>query len=467
MALLRRAPVTARRDPPRLVTSGAADARLRRKLGNASGLIRRSLGVLGVPRDKTIKPILVRRMQHLLRRRHRSLLLRGALQPAPPRAPFVHIAKPVKRRMRSKHRVLIFRGRFVPTVARIQVSIVRSRRTRMLLGKHSPLILRAPTTPTAFVTAETLKHIYLRSIARLGRTRARLTRNQALVLRDPGAVGVPRAKTIKGIYLHGVGRSVQLARKRRHRALLLRGRLPVAIPFGRVFLGPVDRTVAGKRRPRRFVLILRSRGGTAGAGVTQKTVKAIYVHSTSVLRRRRRVVLQRAPLAPTPRAGRIILHPLRRSSSGKLRRHRPLLLRGRFEVVRKTIKPILLRRARARLVGRHDPQILRAPVRVGLRRHRPIVVRARPSRRRRLWRHKPLILRSRGGVAAGTVFRKACVAIAVRALSLIGIAVRPLSDVEMAPRERVHVAMDQRAAADADVGSRPAAQTDVESIDCD
>jgi len=345
-----------------------------RRLGHQIAIVTRPAAVLGVRREKTIKGVLVHRAS--------SVAARGHLK---------------------RHNARILRA---PLVTRVPLAVTRSVTKRAVFKtkrkRHEPFMFKAPFVVTVVATAETIKHVYVRSVARLVRQRREVSRNPAIILRPPWT-GVRREKTIKAIFVRSVGRQEQLAKHRRHQPSILKTPLRVSTPVGRIVLHPVDRT--RDRRRRKFAFIFRSRGGTA-TFVTQETLKHVYTRSLvrlrstraslahhqpiitrpvgvlgvrrektlksvflhqvprkwSARRRRHKALLMRAPITVT--RGRQYLHPMHKAAFSEPRRHRLIFLRAKETgLTKRTTKPILVRGFRKRQVAwhrRHFARILRS-----------------------------------------------------------------------------------------------------------
>ena len=390
-----------------VVTSATKRTRLLSRLGHQTAVILRPPWT-GVPRAKTIKGILVHRASSLEARtklkRHHAQILRAPLFSRAPAAVARSVAKrAVFKTKRKRHEPLILRS---PLFARARIatltrSIVK-RSTPRAKQRHKAIIFKAPFVAVVVSGQTTIKYVFTHSIAKASRQRARIARNPTIILRPPWT-GVRREKTIKGIYLHGVGRAEQVARRRRHkasivrtaqristplgrivlhsvghqeqvakrrrhRALVTKSALRVSTPLGRVVLHQVDRTRSALQRRHKLTIILRSKGGTP-AIVAATTIKAIYVRAISrqadAKKRRHKPVVLRSLVVVRPGGGKVILRTAsKRRTLNKLRKHRLFLFRSRETGLnRKTLKPVLTKGARKRQVARfrqHDARILRS-----------------------------------------------------------------------------------------------------------
>lgn len=308
------------------VVRSQARSRIRR-LGHQIAIVTRPAAQLGVRREKTIKGIYLRQAPNTARRT----------------------------RLR-RHDVQILRA---PLFARARLAIYTrtlvKRTPRAKLERHRAFIFKAPFVSAVAVTQTTIKYVYTHSIARASRQRAKLAKNPAVILRST-IIGVRREKTIKGIYLHGVGRFEHIAKHRRHKPSIAKAGLRVSTPTGRVSLHPVDRQKSAKLRRARLAFVFRSRGGVAVV-VTEKTLKSIFLRPTTRSQRlearfrRHKARIARAPIVV--KRGTVLAHPVERNASGKLRRHRLLVVRPpRTGVPRaKTVKPIFVRVLRNRHLG--------------------------------------------------------------------------------------------------------------------
>lgn len=351
----------------RVLVSTPDRGRLRR-LGRQLAFITRPPWT-GVPRTKTVKGILVRPVERAMlsrRRRHKPVILRAGAVVSRRQVLVRSQRRSAARAELRRHRSIILRGALtIARSARQRTAIVRSR-PRVLLARRPAVILRAPRAPSVVAAGETIKHIYVRGQNLRRKVIGRANHHKPFITR-PTVTGVPRAKTIKAIYLHGVGRAEQIAKHRRHRPLIVRSAQRITTPVGRVVLRSVDRSKSGRLRRHKLAIIFRSRGGTP-AVVAQATIKAIYVRAVSrqaeARKRRHKALVLRAPLRVTTRGGTTILRPVKRRTSGRLRRHRIFLFRSRETGLnRRTIKPILVHGIRRRHVAelrRHEVEILRS-----------------------------------------------------------------------------------------------------------
>src|SRR5262245_3076641 len=355
---------------------------------------------------------------------HRALVSkpsRSAVPTGVPRKPLVHVAAKTGRLSKiRRHRVVfIFKAPITPTafvtaetIKHVYVrSVTRLNRHKTWLAQTPALIARPATTGSQ---RDTVKHVLTRPVTRL-RQQRRLAKNPAVILRSLWFMGVRREKTVKPIYLHSVGKFEHVAKHRGHRARIAKAGLRVSTPLGRIQLRPLDRTTQGRFRRHRYAFIFKSRGGVATV-TTEATVKHIYVQMRGARARVLKNVLRHEPIIlrsawfmGVPRAKTIkpvyVRSVTRLKQLATHRRHKVLVQRNAQRLMqplyRVLVHPVSRKRSarlrRHRLLFQHGPFTVQTNG--GRRVFVPVTTKDSQRQRARRRRHLLGFVRSSGGIS--------------------------------------------------------------------